>query len=105
MFSDLEIAADKAFPGWRDKKVEPVQKPIVVEERIGTWESWIEGPKWAHVGTAIKQWVLQAHCEIVYMNAEKRWFTETVFFKIRGKETYLKILMDTVLEGLREYNK
>jgi hypothetical protein len=48
-----------------------------------TVRSYIEGPKSAHVGSFLRKLAISMDLDIT-LDTEKRWFNETVYFKVIG---------------------
>lgn len=51
-------------------------------------ETWIEGPKFAHLPEFIRKLAMQCEVEVVSLDVRSRLIRETVFFKIQSYDKY-----------------
>lgn len=72
---------------------------------MAAWESYVEGPRWAKVGNAIRKGVMDFGIDLDYMHVEKGLLRETTFFKISGEDERVVAFRDSLLDALDDYNR
>lgn len=74
-----------------------------VEDR-GTWESYLEGPRWAFNAGTIRRAAIDYGLEVEYIHEDKGWFTKTVSFKISGPRRMMTIFRNAMVEAVQAWN-
>lgn len=77
-------------------------KAKLAEQKTGSWESWIEGPKYlkAEIEKAIINWGLTRE----HVREDRGWFRTTVYFKVSGNAGRVQQFRDKVVKWINEAN-
>jgi hypothetical protein len=68
----------------------------------GSWESYIEGPRWQLPEDTIQKMIVDSRCGLTleYERRSTTWFTATILFKISGEESALRAFQDVVAKAV-----
>lgn len=71
-----------------------------------TWRSYVEGPRWAKVGKAVRDraWA-DPDIELVACEDEKGLLRTTTRFEVRGPVANVEAFQTDILDGVKEYNE
>ena len=74
-----------------------------MKEGIATWNSFIEGPRWAGASKVIKNlaWMLGLELD---MEVDNGWIRETIRFKVSGPLSKVENFRDSIVNAVENYN-
>jgi len=65
-------------------------------------KSWVEGPKFAGIPSFLRKLAFELDVDIK-IDVDKHFIRETVYFKVEGAESKLRIFKDTFDKSLSEH--
>lgn len=71
---------------------------------ISTFESYLDGPRWAFSPALIERYAMDFGVEVDYVREERRLFTRTVFFRVSGEAKHVAAFREAFHEGVRNWN-
>lgn len=70
-----------------------------------TWSGYLSGYRWAFTPATIEMAAIDHNLEVVEIREEKRVFTKTMFFKLRGRRSNLQKFQSSLRKAIQEWNE
>ena len=70
-----------------------------------TWSGYATAPRWAKIGSFIRQGCIDHGLDLLSIDFEKGWIRETVYWKIKGTEQSISWFKTYVWNAINAYNK
>lgn len=75
-----------------------------MSEETLTWTSWIEGPRWAKAGNAIRKGAINYGLTLVSFSEDKTMFRTTTYFTVEGKRSSVIAFGAEIQQAVKDWN-